>query len=74
MKGNETIIHCVDQKELEDHRNTYKKKAKERGKFLKCESNTIYLKNGDAVTFEIGFEHNDELDFDDEHLPGEAFK
>jgi hypothetical protein len=62
-KGTEKVEKCNDQIDLEERRNKAKKAAKEAGTFMRCEGDSVLLKNGDKITFVI----------DDEHLPPEAF-
>ena len=63
------IILCADQREIDTKRNQFKKAKKLTGEFIKCEGNTVFLKGVRTVTFTLG----DTMDFDDEHLPAEAF-
>lgn len=68
----ETIVECKDAKELEARRNNFKKTAKRENLFMRCEKNTVVLTNGHRYRFEIVEPESD--DFDDEHLPPEAFE
>lgn len=67
---NPSIIICADTKEQTEKRNQFKKFAKEKGVFLKVERNTVICKNNRAVSFVV----EEPMEFDDEHLPDEAFK
>lgn len=64
------IILCADQREIDEKRNTLKKAKKLSGEFIKCEHNTVFLRNGKTVTFV----EPDEAAFDDEPMPKEAFE
>jgi hypothetical protein len=49
----EHIIPCQDRRDLEARRNTLKRAAKKDGVFLRCEGNTLHVKNGNSFTFVI---------------------
>ena len=71
MNGKQTVYKCHNQKDLEERRNIAKKGAKKLGSFSRCEGNTVHLKNGDSIRFEI--ERDIPADVE-EPLPPEAFQ
>lgn len=71
MSGKQIVCKCHDQQDLEESRNIAKKGAKKLGSFSRCKGNTVYLKNGDSIRFEIGEDVPADVD---ETLPPEAFR
>ena len=69
MKRDNSIIICADEKEQQDKRNAFKKRAKAEKLFVRVVRNTVVLNNGRAVTFVV-----EDVDVYEDYMPDGAFE